>query len=86
MRVRWRNVALGVGAVAVLGVGGFYGWMELVKAGVLRYNKYDRRERGSLKVGSTAPDLALAGYDGRMLRLSELWAKKPVVLVFGSCT
>jgi hypothetical protein len=86
MRVRWRNVALGVGAVAVLGVGGFYGWMELVKAGVLRYNKYDRRERGSLKVGFAAPDLTLAAYDGRMFSLSVLWAKKPVVLVFGSCT
>ena len=73
-------------AVAVLGVGGFYGWRQLVKKGVLRYNKYDRRERGSLQVGATAPDLQLAAYDGRMLRLSELWAKKPVVLVFGSCT
>ena len=86
MRVRWRNVALGVGAVAVLGVGGFYGWMQLVKKGILRYNKYDRRERGTLQVGAPTPDLQLAAYDGRMLRLSELWAKKPVVLVFGSCT
>ena len=83
---RWKKAALGSALVLALGVGGFYGYMQLVKAGVLRYNKYDRRERGELVVGSTAPDLALKLYDGAPLRLSELWASKPVFLVFGSCT
>jgi hypothetical protein len=82
----WKKAALGSALVLALGVGGFRGYMELVRAGVLRYNKYDRRERGQLSVGSTAPDLALKTYDGAPLRLSELWASKPVFLVFGSCT
>ncbi len=53
---------------------------------MLRYNEFDRRERGTLKVGAPAPDLALAMYDGSTVRLSELWSAKPVFLVFGSCT
>jgi hypothetical protein len=84
--VRWRKIAIGIGAAAAVGVGGFYGYFALVKAGILKYNRYDRRERGSLKVGSPAPDLALTRYDGTPVRLSELWAARPVVLVFGSCT
>ena len=73
------------GLAALAAVSGF-GYFELVKAGVLRYNRYDRRERGSLKVGSVAPDLALTMYDGTGVQLSELWKSKPVFLVFGSCT
>lgn len=72
-------------ALGVVGVGGVT-WYQLVKAGVLRYNEFDRRERGTLKVGAPAPDLALAMYDGSTVRLSELWSAKPVFLVFGSCT
>jgi len=77
-----------IGALAVVGVAaaGLVGWYSLVRAGVLRYNKYDRRERGALKVGDAAPDLVLARYEGGTVRLSELWREKPVVLVFGSCT
>ena len=71
--------------LGVAGVGALT-WYQLVKAGVLRYNKYDRRERGTLAVGSQAPDLALAMYDGSTVRLSELWKARPVFLVFGSCT
>lgn len=81
-----RKVLIGVvAALGVAGVGGFT-WYQLVKAGVLRYNEFDRRERGTLKVGAPAPDLALAMYDGSTVRLSELWSAKPVFLVFGSCT
>jgi len=82
----WMKIALG--SVATLGVGaaGFFGYFQLVKAGVLRYNKYDRRERGELKVGGTAPNLTVTLYDGTPARLAELWAKQPVFLVFGSCT
>lgn len=77
------GLALGV---AVLGVGGFVAYMELVKAGVLRYNQWDRRERGSLLVGAQAPDLELVGYDGRPARLATFWTDRPLFLVFGSCT
>ncbi len=75
-----------VGILAALGAGGFFGWMTLVRLGVLRYNKWDRREKGTLNVGHQAPDLTIAAYDGSPLRLGSLWAEKPAVLVFGSCT
>ena len=84
--MRWRKVAIGTGAAVAVGVGGYFGYFQLVKAGILKYNQYDRREKGALKVGAAAPDLALTRYDGSTVRLSDLWAGKPVVLVFGSCT
>jgi hypothetical protein len=81
-----RKLLIGAGvALGVAGAGAFT-WYQLVKAGLLRYNKYDRRERGALRVGGAAPDLALAMYDGSTVKLSELWEAKPVYLVFGSCT
>ena len=83
---RWKKIALGVACAVAVGFGGFYGYFQLVKAGVLRYNKYDRRERGTLLVGDSAPNLALTTYEGAPLKLAELWATKPVFLVFGSCT
>jgi peroxiredoxin len=60
--------------------------MKLVEKGFIRYNKWDRRVRGTLRVGDQAPDVEVTRYDGSTLRLSSLWAKRPVVLVFGSCT
>ncbi|HET9317310.1 MAG TPA: hypothetical protein VFQ51_17090 [Vicinamibacteria bacterium] len=86
MRVNWKKVAAGVAGVMVLGAAGFYGYYQLVKAGILRYNKYDRREKGKLQLGDQAPDLALPLYAGGEVKLSELWRARPVVLVFGSCT
>ena len=71
--------------LAVVAVGGFV-YYELLKAGYVRYGKYDRRERGSLKVGQVAPDLELTMYDGSAVRLSQLWGGQPVFVVFGSCT
>jgi len=83
---RWRRPLLGALAVlAVVGVGGLV-YMKLVEEGFIAYNKWDRRVRGTLRVGDPAPDLELTRYDGSTLRLSSLWEKKPVVLVFGSCT
>ena len=81
-----RTVLVWVLVIAAVGGAGFFTWYQLVKAGVLRYNKYDRREKGTLEVGHVAPDLSLTGYDGASVRLSELWETKPVFLVFGSCT
>jgi hypothetical protein len=79
---------LWIGSATVLAAAGlgFVGYMQLVRMGVLRYNKWDRRERGTLGVGDAAPDLELSLYDGGSVRLSELWRSEPVVLVFGSCT
>lgn len=77
---------VGTVAVAALGALGFFAYMKLVKAGVFRYNKWDRRERGSLRVGASAPDLPITMYDGTTTKLSELWRTKPVFLIFGSCT
>ena len=85
-RIPWRKMALTTGALAGLAAAGFGVWYVLVREGILRYNKYDRRERGTLKAGDAAPDLALTAYEGSTLRLSELWRERPVVLVFGSCT
>jgi peroxiredoxin len=36
----------------------------------------------ALQVGSPAPDAALLGEGDRAVRLSELWSRQPVVLVF----
>ena len=83
---RWKRPLLGGMAVlAVLGAGGLV-YMKLVEEGFIRYNKWDRRVRGTLRAGEPAPDLELTRYDGSTLRLSSLWEKKPVVLIFGSCT
>lgn len=86
MRVPWVKVLWSVAGLAVLGVACFYGYFQLVKAGVLRYNEYDRREKGKLKVGDATPDLTLPRYEGGEVKLSELWRARPVVLIFGSCT
>jgi cytochrome oxidase Cu insertion factor (SCO1/SenC/PrrC family) len=86
MRKKVLLALAGLAGVAVLAAGAFAGYMELVKAGYLKYNRFDRRERGSLREGGTAPDLELTAYDGSPVRLSRLWAERPVMLVFGSCT
>jgi hypothetical protein len=85
-RVPWRKALLAAATAGVLAAAGMGGYYLLVREGYVRYNKYDRRERGTLKVGDAAPDLALAAYDGSTVRLSELWRERPVLLVFGSCT
>lgn len=79
---RWLALAGGLAALAAA----YAGYWQLVKMAVIKYNQYDRRERGSLRPGDAAPDLALAAYGGGTVRLSELWRDRPVFLVFGSCT
>jgi len=83
---RWRlALAWTAGVAAVAGLG-FLGYMKLVEGAWIRYNKWDHRERGSLRVGQQAPDLELPLLDEGSVRLSELWRERPVFLVFGSCT
>jgi hypothetical protein len=83
---RARKILIGAAmGVALVAAGGFT-YYELLKAGFVHYGKYDRRERGSLKVGGIAPDLDLTMYDGSSVRLSQLWGGQPVFVVFGSCT
>jgi len=80
-----RPVAGALIVLAAAAAGGF-AYIELVEKGFLRYSKWDRRVRGTLRVGDPAPDLELARYDGSRIRLSSVWETKPAVLVFGSCT
>ncbi len=76
------GTALGL-AVAAGGAGAY---LYLVRKGILRHNKYDRRGEGTLSVGQTAPDLKLEMFEGSPVQLSGLWNEKPVLLIFGSCT
>lgn len=85
VRRRKRLIGWLVAGAACLGVL-WLGYMKLVEKGFVRYNKWDRRVRGTLRQGDVAPDLELVRYDGTPVRLSSLWADKPVALVFGSCT
>ena len=80
------RIAAVLGGLVLLGGAGMLTYMELVKAGYIRYNEFDRRVRGSLRVGEAAPDLTLSLYDGSEVRLSELWGTRPLFLIFGSCT
>ena len=83
---RWRVALLWLAGVAGVAGLGFLGYMKLVEGAWIRYNKWDRRERGSLRVGQQAPDLELPLLDEGSVHLSELWRERPVFLVFGSCT
>ena len=86
MRKRKKVAIAALASVSLAVLGGFV-YMQLVKKGWIKYNKYDRRVEGSLRVGDTAPDLELTMYDGTAVRLSSLWGDgKPLFLVFGSCT
>ena len=85
-RLTRRATIIALGTLIAVGAAGYSAWMFAVRRAWLKYNEYDRREEGSIRVGDYAPSLALAGYDGATVRLASLWTDKPLVLVFGSCT
>jgi hypothetical protein len=85
-RARWRPAIAWTAGIAIVSGLGLYGYMKLVEAGWLKYNKWDRRAEGTLRVGHPAPDLELPLLGEGSVRLSELWRERPVFLVFGSCT
>jgi hypothetical protein len=80
---RWGLLTVGLPA---LGVAAFLTYRQLLRAGFLKYNEYDRRARGRLRVGALAPDLELVGYGGEPVRLATFWTDRPLFLIFGSCT
>ncbi len=83
----WKNLLIGLGVVAGLGALGFWGYYEAMKRAWIHYNKWDIRSEGVLRVGDRAPGLELENVDGSGPReLADLYAKKPLVLVFGSYT
>jgi hypothetical protein len=85
-RRRWRLAVWWACGLAGASAAGFFGYMKLVEGAWIRYNEWDRRERGTLRVGHQAPDVDLLRLEGGSVRLSELWRARPVFLVFGSCT
>ena len=82
----WKKIAIGVGAVALLAMGGFT-YMVGGPRNLIGMIRYDQREDGRLKVGDKAPDVTLLALDGKTpVKLSERLRGKPTVLVFGSFT
>ena len=82
----WKKIAIGVGAVALLALGGFT-YMVGGPRNLIGMIRYDQREEGRLKVGDKALDVTLLALDGKTpVKLSERLGGKPTVLVFGSFT
>jgi hypothetical protein len=82
----WKKIAIGVGAVALLALGGFT-YMVGGPRNLIGMIRYDQREEGRLKVGDKAPDVTLLELDGKTpVKLSERLGGKPTILVFGSFT
>jgi len=82
----WKKIAIGVGAVGLLALGGFT-YMVGGPRNLIGMIRYDQREEGRLKVGDKAPDVTLLALDGKTpVKLSERLGGKPTVLVFGSFT
>ncbi len=86
MKPTTKRIAWVAGILAVSIAAGSWGYRQAMFAGLIRINEYDIRSEGILQVGELAPDLELADVDGGMTKLSQLWAAKPLVLVFGSYT
>ncbi|HVR29767.1 MAG TPA: hypothetical protein VMS86_09570 [Thermoanaerobaculia bacterium] len=82
-----RSAVIAVVIVAVASGAFFLARREAMKRAIIKIGKYDIRSEGNLVEGDLAPDIELERLDGAgRTRLSELWAEKPLVLMFGSYT
>ncbi|MEE9217785.1 MAG: deiodinase-related protein, partial [Acidobacteriota bacterium] len=75
------------GILAALVVVGRWSYYEAIKRAWIRYNEYDLRSEGTLRVGDLAPDLEMRSVRSEApVKLSDLYQDTPLVLVFGSYT
>ena len=82
-----KRAVIAVVLIAAVGYAGKWAYFEAVKRAWIRYNEYDIRSEGQLRVGDLAPDLELAKVEGEgTVKLSDLYREKPVILAFGSYT
>ena len=86
-----KRAFIALGLVMVLGLASWYLGPKIYRRALINawihYNEYDIRREGSLRVGDPAPDLELLRVSGGgTARLSDYWAEKPLVLIFGSYT
>lgn len=87
MKSKTRSIVTAVVIVAVSAGAFFLARFEAMKRGYIRIDEYDIRSEGVLREGDLAPDLELERLDGTgRVRLSDLHAGKPLVLLFGSYT
>ena len=83
--LKWAALIAGILLVAAAALGSWMMGGPRNLIGFLRYGT--QRTEGKLKVGDRAPDVSLIALDGKgSVRLGELTAGKPLVLVFGSYT
>ncbi len=81
------RAGLAVGILAALVVVGRWSYYEAIKRAWIRYNEYDLRSEGTLRVGDLAPDLEMRSVRSETpVKLSDLYRDRPLVLVFGSYT
>lgn len=81
----WKKILLGA-LILIVAVAGFFVW-RIGPRNIIGIIKYDQRREGTLTVGDAAPDAAVVAVDdGKAVRLSSFFGKRPVVLVFGSFT
>ncbi len=81
---------IALGLLVVLGLASWYFGPKMYRRALMNawihHNEYDIRRDGDLRVGDAAPDLELLRVGGGTARLSDYWATKPLVLIFGSYT
>jgi hypothetical protein len=81
----WKKILIGLGLLLAAAVS--LGVWKFGPRNIIGMIRYDQRQEGKLKVGDSAPDVALVALDGvTPVKLSASIGDKPLVLVFGSFT
>ena len=81
----WKKILIGLGLLLAAAVS--LGVWKIGPRNIIGMIRYDQRQEGKLKVGDSAPDVALVALDGvTPVKLSASIGDKPLVLVFGSFT